>query len=411
MSSKAIKSLYILLTLTLLIGMFPIWLNVTAQDKPKIFIDPAQLEFYTDETPIDTTFDISIRTANWVDPGVYSYEFKVRFDTTMLEATAASVPAGHWLTPSLSPGNLFVVDPGTIDNTAGLVSFAATMLGAEPGKTGGGILSTITLKIISTPPAGGSLSSLIELRDVVLVDPEATSIPAANYDVLHATFTYATPPPPWYLKIEPEQSAAASVGDSVTIAVKLYEARAEGNIAFIQFSLLYPAILRVAAEDIVEGDLFKSAGETFFVAVNDTIIDGTTSLSVGIALVPDENGEITSFPDGSGTLATITFKVQALPPTMTTFPFTLTNVLILDWPGLSELPYRRLEHGSLLAPTKLEDLNGDAKVNIQDLAIFAIAFGSTPEHSRWNPKADVNRDGKVNIMDGVRIAKSFGFGA
>jgi hypothetical protein len=72
------------------------------------------------------------------------------------------------------------------------------------------------------------------------------------------------------------------------------------------------------------------------------------------------------------------------------------------------MPYRRLEDAVLIAPTKLQDLNSDGNVNILDMTIFALAFGTTPSSARWNPKADINQDGKVNILDGVIVAKAFG---
>jgi len=56
----------------------------------------------------------------------------------------------------------------------------------------------------------------------------------------------------------------------------------------------------------------------------------------------------------------------------------------------------------------LGDINYDRKVDMMDLAVAAKAFGSYPDHPRWNPKADVNKDGIVNIRDIAIIAKNFG---
>lgn len=55
-----------------------------------------------------------------------------------------------------------------------------------------------------------------------------------------------------------------------------------------------------------------------------------------------------------------------------------------------------------------EDLNQDGKVDIEDIAIAAQAFGSYPGHLRWNPEADLDGDGKVSIIDIAIIAKAFG---
>jgi len=59
-------------------------------------------------------------------------------------------------------------------------------------------------------------------------------------------------------------------------------------------------------------------------------------------------------------------------------------------------------------PLLVGDLDNDGKVGLQDLYEAALAFGSYPGHSRWNPIADINKDNKTNIVDLVLIAKNFG---
>jgi hypothetical protein len=63
------------------------------------------------------------------------------------------------------------------------------------------------------------------------------------------------------------------------------------------------------------------------------------------------------------------------------------------------------------------DVNDDGIVNIQDIVIAALAFGSAAEDDsstpwnetrNWNPIADLNGDGKVNIIDLVIIGVNFG---
>lgn len=54
-----------------------------------------------------------------------------------------------------------------------------------------------------------------------------------------------------------------------------------------------------------------------------------------------------------------------------------------------------------------EDLNGDGVVDLDDLREAAKAYGSYPEHKRWNEKADLNGDGIVNLKDLYLIAKAF----
>lgn len=54
------------------------------------------------------------------------------------------------------------------------------------------------------------------------------------------------------------------------------------------------------------------------------------------------------------------------------------------------------------------DINGDYTVDIVDIVIAAIAFGSKPGDPNWNPIADVNNDLDVDIVDIVIIALEFG---
>ena len=60
------------------------------------------------------------------------------------------------------------------------------------------------------------------------------------------------------------------------------------------------------------------------------------------------------------------------------------------------------------------DINGDGKVDIEDVATAAKAFGSRPGNPRWNPDADITGaqylvpDGVVDISDIALISKNFG---
>ena len=50
----------------------------------------------------------------------------------------------------------------------------------------------------------------------------------------------------------------------------------------------------------------------------------------------------------------------------------------------------------------------DDIVDINDVVRWALAFGSTPTSSNWDPAADINGDNIVNIFDGVVIGVNFG---
>jgi hypothetical protein len=54
------------------------------------------------------------------------------------------------------------------------------------------------------------------------------------------------------------------------------------------------------------------------------------------------------------------------------------------------------------------DINGDFKVNLQDLAILANAYGSKPGDANWNPNADLENNGRVGLPDLTEVAMHYG---
>jgi len=56
---------------------------------------------------------------------------------------------------------------------------------------------------------------------------------------------------------------------------------------------------------------------------------------------------------------------------------------------------------------KVGDVNKDGSVDILDIVIVVLAFGSTSVDPNWNPAADVNGDGVINIFDLVAVAIDF----
>jgi len=55
------------------------------------------------------------------------------------------------------------------------------------------------------------------------------------------------------------------------------------------------------------------------------------------------------------------------------------------------------------------DLNGDGKVNLADLVLFADAYGSKPGDLNWNPLADIAPPyGNIGLTDLVTLAMHYG---
>ena len=54
------------------------------------------------------------------------------------------------------------------------------------------------------------------------------------------------------------------------------------------------------------------------------------------------------------------------------------------------------------------DVNGDGKVDMEDIVLVILAFGSYPGYPRWNPNADLNNDSKIDMCDIILVILNLG---
>ena len=66
------------------------------------------------------------------------------------------------------------------------------------------------------------------------------------------------------------------------------------------------------------------------------------------------------------------------------------------------------EIARIVCGASASDVNRDGKVDLRDISLVAIAFGSYPGHPRWNLIADINQDGKIDLRDIALVARNFG---
>jgi len=400
-SKFLIASLVLMCILTF--ALFP--QTIAAPATPKISVKPPRNAFRTGTTAVGETFTVNISTSGWEDPGLFAYEFKLYYDPTLLNVTEAVYPPDLFLPPPNFP-----VAPPPIDYEVGYVNFAVSRMGEVPGCTGSGGLGTITFKIITAPPP--DLSCDLELKDIILLDPGGIEI--TEYDVEHGYYEFTLPKAPVYMKVKPETIGAAAVGQNVRVDITINELRAEDKLFGVEWKLRFnTTLLRLLIPYVTEGDFLRSEAEE---AANETghnyetwihcVMDPDTDFVYCIATYTRDPYPAEVFPEGSGTLVTITFDAIYMPENLTITDLEIFDVMMLDVDG-NEIKYDHIESGEYLAPAELGDLNYDNKINILDLYIFGVTFGSYPGHPRWDSRADLNGDGKVNIMDGIIIAKAF----
>ena len=111
---------------------------------------------------VGSFFDISVNIDSVTD--LYAFQFDISFDPAIL--SAINVTEGSFL----PGGGSTFFDPGSIDNTAGSISFTAdTLLSAVPGVDGSGILADLQFQALAVGTSPVGLSNVI-LLDSTLSD-------------------------------------------------------------------------------------------------------------------------------------------------------------------------------------------------------------------------------------------------
>jgi adhesin HecA-like repeat protein len=142
-----------------------------------IAISPASLTVSTE------TFSLNVDISNVVD--LYAFQFNLQFQPDLLSAT--SVTEGGFL----SAGGSTIFIPGTIDNSAGFVSFAGdTLVGPVSGVNESGTLATINFNAVSPG------TSSVTLFDPILLDSQLFSISADPISGSSVTIQAAAVPEP-----------------------------------------------------------------------------------------------------------------------------------------------------------------------------------------------------------------------
>ena len=186
---------------------------------------------------------------------------------------------------------------------------------------------------------------------------------------------------PAVVKISPSPIESPGVGKQLTINIAVEDGK---NIAGYQATVEFDTTALQYVSSSNSDYLPDGAYSIPSIVEDNRVTLGATSLT----------GE----SEGNGTLATITFEVLAVKAST----LTLSEVILTDNDARS-LPVT-VKNGQVIKPTRRpEDVNGDGKVNILDLAKVASLFGQTVQ----NKAEDVNGDGKVDIRDLVLVAKAF----
>lgn len=208
------------------------------------------------------------------------------------------------------------------------------------------------------------------------------------------------------------------------------------------FRLSYSTTI-LELKKVEEGPFLKSVGNTF-------VINLTTNGLVWLAVVVYDLQGVDVAANGSGVLATITFKAIAVGECVLDLhsadPYRPNEVKLARGCEVEHIPnvafdgrvivsYNTCNSDPADPPSdspsdppsdpsdlpdppdppdppqnppaeKSPDINGDSKVNIEDVYLMAKAFGAMPSHPRWDERADLDNDQKVGIKDVYILAKN-----
>jgi hypothetical protein len=308
-----IPLLILALTTSLVLApILPSYAAPQAQAFTKMSVAPDNNTYYSDSTPVGSTFTVDITVTNV--SRLYAWQAKLLFNATVLNCTVATIPVHNvfegYSTVPVSP---------VIDNVGGSVLYGTTMLGSG-NVNGSGILCQFTFQIKLDPPVSGSLFSVLNFSmpygsDTFLWD-DLLNLIDADYENGFFEYIYHTTQMVPIFKVNPAQYIAPvdHVGETFDVNIDLINASASNMIVGAQFKLTYNTTL-LEVLNVTEGPFFAQFNNTatppytFFVSWTEM-----DYVVCGIMLMPNGTGYWNGpFPDGTGTLATITFKEKYQP--------------------------------------------------------------------------------------------------
>jgi PKD repeat protein len=303
---------------------------------------------------VNETFSINI-TINNIKTSVklVGVHFRLSYDPNLIEAL--EVKEGPFLSQfnqTSTPPYAFFVSYVEEDGIYGPHILVGTLMlpnatGHYPGPfpEGNGTIATITFKETYQPihpePAASCNLTLLE---VILLDPDGNEIPYETQDGYYEVSPLYTPT----FVIEPASYNATARGEIFDINVNLNNIDNRWRLVGIHFRLSYDSeLLEVldVREDPFLSQFNQTATEpyTFFVSyVEEDGLCGPHIL-VGTLILPTENGDYPGpFPQGNGTIATITFNaarqttVEPEPPASCTLE--IIEAMLINDLG-EELPF------------------------------------------------------------------------
>jgi hypothetical protein len=349
--------------------------------KTILYIDPAKTEFWT--PAYGGTFEVDIKIADVTN--LTCYEFKLYWNATLLELDYVHV---------IEIWPLQIIGKEEINQALGRYWLGVSARGTDRF-TGNGTLVELYFRMRYDPIYPNNVYSLLNLTETVLGDasePQPQPIPHMVHSGEY--WCHSTKPK---IKIEPSISIAKKLGKIFSINVTVEDVV---RMYDFEFWLYYNTTLLDIYSPYVQLGPMMSGATVYAFGWDDL----AGYLHFGARLTnpaPPVNG--------SGTIATITFEVtkgSIWPDPDLQCTLHLANTKLTVMGGL-EVSHDATDGLYDYKPV-IGDLTCDGTVDLDDIYIIALAYGSKPGHGNWNRVADLTRDDLINVLDLRTAARHYG---
>jgi len=302
----------LLLILALTVGVYTAGTTVSATpEQPTIYVSPST---YT-AIHISENFNVAINIGGVTkDVKLIGVEWKLKFNGTILNVS--DVTEGAFLEDvAEEAGTGYGTFFNWVEKENSIISFTLYYKDPWPPEIfpeGSGTLATVNFNTTYRPTeAQPETSCLLEITDTILLDVDGVEIPHETengyYKIIPLDFPSIT--------VTPDTYAAAHMGEIFNVNINIESLDRDWKLIGAQFKLHYDTTL-LEATSVTEADFFKDWAETagldpediffWWLQEEDYVISFT--IYTAFAATPP-----TVYPEGSGTLATVTLNATHFP--------------------------------------------------------------------------------------------------
>jgi len=400
------KALFITLFLILFIGSVAV-INVHAQGAVLYINPPSIIDL---NKGANTYFGVDINVADVEN--LWSYDFQINWDPTLLNYSTA--PQTGWLqnmnftdTASTAWVTSTTVTSGTptygYDSTMGNRAVPSYRHRANSTASQTANIAFVTeqsFEYFSGLPSanpkfsyayrltGNSISSSV--LTVTLVKPDASTLVIDTVSLSSPTaWTYKTS-----LAINAQNFLQRGTYKIQLKSVSQTSLVGASNYIQVNWD---DVGLRIVTANVVEGPFLQNGGSTY-IAIRRNQTAGWIYITNTLQGQP----YIDAWPQsGSGTLVTITFKVEKLGSTILDLNATVLRDSFLD-------PMSHETQDGYFSNKMQGDANGDRSVTASDLFILGVAYGTKFGEAKYDVRADFNGDESIDKADASLLAGNYG---